>query len=153
MKKLFVLTLFLAACGRQTVAHRDSVDVPGTPVEAPGPKSAPTDSAPTESASDFVFEKAALNADLKWDAPITADGPAAFEVQFWKQGDTTRASVAPEIAPKAFFVMKCCKTPTATDLKAVGGGYRAEDVVLFPGEYWLYVQVGDEKTSVDVSVQ
>ncbi len=157
----FVLGLLLfLGCGGEKIAHRDSIDFPVAPAPVSTEAGAPKvveGATPAYRAPDLSFKVAALSGDIQWDAPITADQPAAFEVRFWPKADATRTAVAPHAPPQAFVVMKCCKTVTNLDLREIGGAYRAEDIRLAPGEYILYIQLGKgpaaDRSSIDLVVQ
>lgn len=151
---IFVVVV-LVSCGKENVAHRDNVNLPGAPTapETSTPKSGEATPA-TAPALDFAV--AQLSGDVHWDAAISADEPAAFEVKFWAKGDAARTAVAPPVAPVAFFVMKCCKSVTEAKLVARSRVYRAEGIRLSSGEYTLNIQLGpgklSERSSVDIVV-
>lgn len=152
MKKTILVSIvvfpMLLGCGKESVAQRDNLNLPVAPppAETPDPKAGDSTSAPAP-APALTFTTAELAGDVKWDAPITADEPAAFEVKFWASADSTRAAIAPKATPVAFFVMKCCKTVTDVSLQAVNGVYRAEGIRLGAGEYSLVIQLGPGKTA------
>lgn len=143
MRKAFLAVLLLAGCGQSKVRHLDNS--PPAPVVDTTRFSTPD--------CKFAFPESDLCADVAWVKEPTADAPLESKLVFWSRKKGMRsAALAPVAKPTAYFVMKCCKTPTDCPLEFKDHGFIPVGVKLIPGEYWLYVQVGLEKAAIDVEV-
>jgi hypothetical protein len=157
-----ILVLLAVGCGKPVVQAPVETSVAPTPTLAPVHEVSHDETefeslvSPVDPACPLYFPKAGLCAAVEWKKTPSADEPLELQVRFWVAGAGTRDAgpyVTPSVAPKAFFIMKCCKTPKACPLKAEQTGvYSASGITLITGEYWHYVQVGTEKASSDVVV-
>jgi hypothetical protein len=157
--KFLLAILVLAACGRPSVGVRDNIDI-GTPSEAvrlDESDFARLETRVVNAACPLSFPQAGLCAAFTWPNAPTADAPARAELRFWEagRGDAENGPfVEPPAVPKAFFIMKCCRTPSGCSLKKTAPGtYAASNIKLLPGEYWHFVQVGTEKAAADITVE
>ncbi len=157
MKNTWIgILVFLApACGKPVVVSPVENTTAAHP-EVSHPASEPLAAAAVDAACPLFFPKAGLCGGVEWKTSPSADAPSDLVLRFWKFGAGTREAgpyVTPSVQPKAFFIMKCCKTPKGCPLKAGEAGvYSASGITLMSGEYWHYVQLGSEKASLDVVV-
>jgi hypothetical protein len=108
---------------------------------------------------EFAFPNAGLCASLAWQKGPSADENSSLVIKFWNPSSADKAGPFsdPALEVKSFIQMQCCGSifvPTVT--KQSEGVYLVSDIRFLPGEWKLFVQLGNEtdaeKVSLDVDL-